>query len=429
MPTGERLGLTSLLRSVPAAVRRDYVSTLLVQWFVLGTGLFLFHLVARRGSVSGFAYYQIARGTVSSFQPALMLGLGLGLQRYLPRTEHTTRLLARHALYVEAALVTVVGLTGVGAGTWIAGRLGLDGGRDAIAAIMIMLGGNCLCTCGLAALRGNHQVVDSNLISGLGLGLIPLVAFVSADGIEEFLVIQGIGAAAVGVWGTLVVRRRPAFPTEDQEPNLKTLIAYGIRRMPGEVALPTLYTFPTFAVAVTMPGHPEAGYVGFVTSAVTLICSLFAMLTPVLLPRLSRLFHRAGEDAVVRQLLTVLPVVAGVLAAVPTLVIFLFAPLLVHGFLGDEFTGAIPMLRLGVFAAIPLAMFYAARPTMDTLLEPKFMSRLLLGCLALEIVVTAIGTVFLAPAYAAVLGLAAAATALGFDAVGLAAYAVRLPRP
>ncbi|MFI1993593.1 lipopolysaccharide biosynthesis protein [Actinoplanes sp. NPDC020271] len=428
MLAGDLPGLRTLLRAVPAAVRRDYVSTLAVQWFVLGTGLYLFHLVAQRGSVEGFAYYQIARGTVSTFQPALLLGLGLGLQRYLPRTEHTTRRLARHALYVETVLVTVVGLVGVSAGTQIAGGLGLTGGREAVIAIVVMLGGNCLCSAGLAALRGNHQILDSNLIYGLGLGLIPLVAFLSAETIEEFLIIQGAGATAVGLWGTLVVRRRPATTVEGQEPTLRTLLAYGIRRMPGEVALPTLYTFPTFAVAVAMPGQPDAGYVGFTTSAVTLICSFFAMLTPVLMPRLSRLFHRAGENAGVRQLLTALPVIAGMLAALPTAVILVFAPVLVHGFLGREFSSAVPILRLGVLAAIPLAMFYAARPTMDTLLEPKFMSRLLIACLALEIVVTAIGTVFLTPPHAAVLGLAAAATALGFDGVGLAAYAVRLPR-
>ncbi|GIF03987.1 lipopolysaccharide biosynthesis protein [Actinoplanes siamensis] len=429
MSAGERLGLRSLLRHVPAAVRRDYAATLLVQWFVLGTGLLLFHLVAQWGSVDGFAYYQIARGAVSTFQPALLLGLGLALQRYLPRTEHTTRRLARQVLCVEAAVVTAVGLIGVGAGTWMAGLLGLPGGRGAVAAVAVMLGGNCLCAVGLTALRGNHQVLDSNLVSGIALGLIPLIAFVSADAIEDFLIIQGAGAAAVGIWGALVVRRRPTTPAPDHEPNLRTLMAYGVRRMPGDVALPTLYTFPTFAVAVTMPGRPEAGYVGFTTSAVTLICSFFALLTPVLMPRLSRLFHRTGESPGVRQLLTALPVLAGALAVAPTAVIMVGAPALVRWFLGAEFAAAVPLLRLGVLAAIPLAMFYAARPTMDTLLEPKLVSRLLLACLALEMVVTAIGTVFLAPPRAAVLGLAASATALGIDAVGLAARAVRQPRP
>ncbi|MEV4279147.1 lipopolysaccharide biosynthesis protein [Actinoplanes xinjiangensis] len=428
MPARERLRLRTLLRSVPAAVRRDYVSTLAVQWFVLGVGLLLFHLVARRGSVHGFAYYQIARGMVSTLQPVLLLGLGVGLHRYLPRTEHTTRRLARHALSVEAVLVTVVGLAGVVAGDAIAALLGLPGGRSATTAALIMLAGNCLCTVSLAALRGNQQVVDANLVTGLGFGLIPLCAFAAADRIEDFLIMQGTGTAVVGVWAAWVVRRQPATAEKTPEPDVRTLISYGVRRMPGEFALPALYTFPTFAVAVLMPGSAEAGYVGFTTSAVTLICSVFAMLTPVLMPRLSRLFHRAGEDGAVRQLLTVLPLMAGALAAIPTGLILLFAPVMVRGFLGPEFAGAVPVLRLGVLAAIPLAMFYAARPTMDTLLDAKFMSRLLLACLALEFVATAIAVSFLAAPHAAVLGLVTAATALGLDAVGLAAYAVRQPR-
>ncbi|MEU4161955.1 oligosaccharide flippase family protein [Actinoplanes sp. NPDC026670] len=428
MPAREILRLRALLRSVPAAVRRDYVTTLIVQWFVLGVGLLLFHLVAQRGSVSGFAYYQIARGAVSTLQPVLLLGLGVGLHRYLPRTEHTTRRLARQALAVEAVLVTVVGLAGVAAGDGIARLLGLPGGRPAVVAALIMLAGNCLCTVSLAGLRGNQQVIDSNLVMGLGFGLIPLFAFFSADRIEDFLIIQGAGTAMVGVWATWVIRRQPATTEKTTEPNVKTLISYGVRRMPGEFALPALYTFPTFAVAVLMPGSAEAGYVGFTTSAVTLICSVFAMLTPVLMPRLSRMFHRAGEDGGVRQLLTVLPLLAALLAALPTGVIWLFAPALVHDFLGPEFGAAVPVLRLGVLAAIPLAMFYAARPTMDTLLDPKFMSRLLLACLVLEILVTAIGVRFLSADHAAMLALAAAGTALGLDAVGLAAYALRQPR-
>ncbi|WP_433796911.1 lipopolysaccharide biosynthesis protein [Actinoplanes sp. CA-252034] len=424
MPARERLRLGALLRSVPATVRRDYVTTLIVQWFVLGVGLLLFHLVARRGSVSGFAYYQIARGTVSSLQPILLLGLGVGLHRYLPHTEHTTRRLARHALTIEAGLVTAVGLAGVAAGDEIAALLGLPG-RPAVTAALVMLAGNCLCTVSLAALRGNQQVIDANLTMGLGFGLIPLFAFALADRIEDFLIIQGAGTALVGVWATWVVRRQPATAEKTDEPDVKTLIGYGVRRMPGEFALPALYTFPTFAVAVLMPGEAEAGYVGFTTSAVTLICSVFAMLTPVLMPRLSRLFHRAGADAGVRRLLTVLPLVAGALAALPAGLILLFARPMVHGFLGPEFDGAVPVLRLGVLAAVPLAMFYAARPTMDTLLDAKFMSRLLLACLVLEILATVIGESFLTVPQAAVLGLLVAGTALGLDAVGLAAFALR----
>jgi O-antigen/teichoic acid export membrane protein len=428
MPAGDGHFLRSLLRSVPAAVRRDYVASLAVQWFVLGTGLVLFHLVARRGSVGGFAYYQIARGTVSTSQPALMLGLGLGLQRYLPRTDRGTRRLARHALLAEGAVVIGVGAAGVAAAPWIADRLGLPGGRTAVAAILVMLGGVCLCTIAIAGLRGNHQVATANVAHGLGLGLMPLVAFVAAERIEDFLIIQGAGAAVVGVCGTLAVRPRPGPPTQNPEPDLKTLIWYGVRRMPGELALPALSTFPTFAVAVAVPGGPEAGYVGFTTSAVTLICASFGMLTPVLLPRLSRLFHVTGESPDVRRQLTALPLIAGALAAIPAAAIFGFAPALVHTFLGAEFSAAAGVLRLGVPAAIPLAVFYGARPALEALLEAKALSRLLLVCLALEVALTGLTSLFVAAPYAAMLGLTGATIALGADGVVRAAYAVRRPR-
>ncbi|MEV0895243.1 hypothetical protein [Actinoplanes sp. NPDC049802] len=428
MAAGERLGFRSLLRSVPAAVRRDYVVTLLVQWFVLAVGLLLFHLVARRGGVDGFTFYQIARSTVSTLQPVLLLGLGVGLLRYLPRTEHTTRRLTRKALSLEATVVVGVGLAGVAAGDRIAGLLGVAGGRSAVTAVMIMLGGNCLCTVALAALRGTHQTGGAILGMWAGFGLTPLLAFAAVARIEDFLILQGVGAALVGLCGTLAVRRLPATAEKTPEPDVKTLVTYGVRRMPGEVALPALYTVPTFAVAVMMPGSPQAGYLGFTTSAVTLICSVFAMLTPVLMPRLGRLFHRGGENSGVHRLLTLLPVFAALLALIPTGVILLFAPAMVRGFLGPEFAATVPLLRLGVLAAVPLAMFYAARPTMDTLLDAKVVSRLLLACLALEIVVTGAAKAVLAPPDAAVLGFVVASAALGLDAVGLTAYALRRQR-
>jgi O-antigen/teichoic acid export membrane protein len=424
MPGGDRLGLRSLLRTVPGAVRRDYAATLAVQFLVLGVGLLLFHLVARRGGVDGFAFYQIARGLVTTLQPALLLGLGIALYRYLPHAGRRARRLTRQAWHLEAALVAVVTLAGIAAGEQVAALLGMPGGRSAVTAALIMLGGNCLCTISLAALRGNGQAAASNLTLGIGFGVTPPAAFAAADRIEDFLIIQGLATAIVGAGAMLAVRSGPG-PAATPEPDIKTLISYGVHRMPGELALPGFYTLPTLAVAVTMPGSPQAGYVGFTTSAVTLICSVFAMLTPVLMPRISRLARQPAEHRGVRRLLTVLPLLAAAAAAVPTAVVAGFAPLMVRKFLGGEFGDAIPVLRLGVLAAVPLAMFYAARPALDTLVDATVVSRLLVSSLLLQCVTTALGTAVLPPPHAAMLGLITGAIALGCQAAGRAAHALR----
>ncbi|MEV6300069.1 oligosaccharide flippase family protein [Actinoplanes sp. NPDC051861] len=431
MSGGDRRTFGSLLRNVPAAVRRDYAGTLLAQWFVLGSGLYLFHLVARRGSVDGFAYYQIARGVVSSFQPLVTVGLGQALQRYLPRTHEGTESLARRTFLAQAGVTAVFVLAGVALSPWLARLLGLSG-YGAVGAVLVMLTGNCLCTLAAAALRGTHQVARSNTISAVGLGLIPIIAFPLADRIDDFLIMQGAGTAMVAVWGAATVRRqRPAKPAPHQtsEPTLRTLFSYGVRRLPGDMALPALFTYPTFAVAAARPGGPDAGYAGFATSAVTLICSFFGMLTPVLLPRLSRLFHRPGEDGATLRMLTVLPFFAAALATAAAALFALAAPVLVRGFLGPEFTEATGVLRVGVLAAIPLAVFYAARPTLDALLDTPVVSRVLLGCLAAQVLFTHLLSLVVATAYAAVLALGAAAVILGVCSERLVARALRPSQP
>ncbi|WP_430789340.1 lipopolysaccharide biosynthesis protein [Actinoplanes sp. G11-F43] len=401
------------------SLARDYVATTLVQWFVLGSGLYLFHLVAAVGSVGGFAYYQIARGVVSTFQPLVTAGMAQGLHRYLPRTHTHPERLARGVFGVQAAVAAGFVLIGLALSPWADRFLGLPGGASSVRATLVLLTGTCLCTIAVAALRGTHQVVHANVVAAAGLGLVPLAAIQMTGGIERFLILQGAGASVVAVAGMLTVRHRPAPHPGKPDPTLKTLIVYGLQRLPGDMALPALFTYPTLVVAAALPGGAEAGYVGFVTSAITMICSLFGTLSPVLLPRLSRMFHRHGHDGHTRRILTSLPMLAAVLAAVAAVAIALLGPYLIEGFLGPEFGAALGVLHVGIFASVPLAMFYAARPTLDALPEPPRLNRMLLGCLALQVALTHLLMLVTTAPYAALIAMSAAALLLGIWSVAL----------
>jgi O-antigen/teichoic acid export membrane protein len=407
----------SLALSIPVSVRRDYASTIAVQGLTIGTGLLLFHLVAQRASVQGFAYYQVARGVVATLQPVAMIGLVLGLQRYLPRAGAGTSLLARRAFLVQLAAVGVIGMAGVILAKDLGRLLGIGGGVPAVQAIMVALAGTCLWSVAIAALRGCGQVTQANVASILGLGAVPMLAFLLVHRMDGFLAVQGAGMSAVAVWAVALAGRHgnTGQPETDRRPSpdLRTVVGYGIRRTAGDVALPALFAFPTFFVAGATHGGSEAGYVGFAASAVTLICSVFGMLTPVLLPRLSS--HLAGP-VVASSLWTglrALPLAAMGLATLATATLLVAAPVVVRGFLGAEFSAAVQVLRLGLLAAVPLAAFYAARPTLDALQDAPVTAKLLLGCFAVEVMVTYPAGHVLSPTSAAVLGFGIAAGALG----------------
>ncbi|MEV6841969.1 hypothetical protein [Actinoplanes sp. NPDC051411] len=404
--------LRSLLHSVPAAIRHDYLASVAVQWSSLALQLVLFHLVAARGRVDGFAFYQIARGAVSTVQPLATAGLSTGLQRYLPRCGARAATLARRAFAIQVAIIAMVAIAGYALAQPLSDLLGLDG-RPAVGAITVMLAGNCLCATSVAALRGTGQVAFANATSLAGLAVVPVVAFFLASGIESFLVLQGFGMLGAAGCAIAVTRPSPDAPPGDGEASLRRLVRYGLGRTPGDLALPALFAFPTFAVANALPGAGDAGYVGFMTSAVTLVCSVFAMLSPVLLPRLSSIFHNPGGGTSMHRGLLVLPFAAGAVAALIGATVVLLAPVLVRWFLGDEFTSAGPVLRLGMFAAVPVAMFYAIRPTLDALQDMPMTTWLLVGSLAVEVPLTYALRLVMHPPFAAVLAFVLAAATLG----------------
>jgi O-antigen/teichoic acid export membrane protein len=407
------------LTRVPAAVRWDYLATALSHCLTLASGLLLFYVVARRAGVAGFAYYQIARGVVATVQPLALLGLVPALHRYLPRAGRRVRVLARQAFLLEIVALNVFGLTALLLAEDVGRLLGIGGAREA-RAVVVLTAGVCLCTVAVAALRGCGEVRRSILLSLVGLGVLPVAAFAVTDRMDVFLTVQGAALAAVACWGIAGVgssgaERRPPGPAP--APSLLTLLRYGVRRTPGDIALPAMFAFPTFFVAGVSRSAADVAYVGFTTSAITLICSIFGILTPVLLPRLSRHTHDAeagdrGFNPDLAHGLRVLPLAAAGVAAVACVLLAAIASPVVRWFLGIDFDGAEVILRFGVPVSIPLAAYYAARPAIDALRETPVTARLLIGSLVVEVLVT-YGAALALPAWpSALLGFGAAAAVL-----------------
>jgi O-antigen/teichoic acid export membrane protein len=411
-PVGTQRG-----RSTRGRLGRDYLATYAVEVLTLASGVVLFHLVAVRSGPDGFTYYQVARGVISTLQPVVLVGLVIALQRYLPRAGARAGRLGGQAFLVEVGLVCAVGALGWITATHVGALLAIPGGAGPVRTIFVALAGVCLLTLAVAALWGTGHVAAANVSTLVGLGAVPLVAFTVIGRVDLFLAVQGVALGIVAALAMALVLRtsRQGLPVAAPRdtPRLSAVVSYGVRRVPGDVALPAMYAFPTFFVSSAVQGKAEAGYMGFTTSTVVLVCSVFATLTPVLLPRLSSQLSEARVSRTTWRRLRALPLVAVALAAAAVAVLFLLAPVVVEVYLGPEFAGAVPVLRLGVLPAIALAAFYAARPVLDALQDNPITVKLLVGCLTLQVVATYVAATFLPATGAAILGMGLGASILG----------------
>ena len=121
---------------------------------------------------------------------------------------------------------------------------------------------------------------------------------------------------------------------------LLTVAGATLVRLAVDPLLGARQPFPTFYVAGVSHSAADAGYIGFTTSAITLICSVFGMLSPVLLPRLSGHAHAAeatgrGFGAELARGLRLLPFAAAGVAALISLVLVVTAAPVLHWFLGE----------------------------------------------------------------------------------------------
>ena len=66
-----------------ASLKKDYIVTIIVQFAVLASVFLVYKLAAEFLGTDGFSGYALSRRTISLIQPAILMGLGVGIPRYI----------------------------------------------------------------------------------------------------------------------------------------------------------------------------------------------------------------------------------------------------------------------------------------------------------------------------------------------------------
>jgi O-antigen/teichoic acid export membrane protein len=231
----------------------------------------------------------------------------------------------------------------------------------------IALAGIALHSMVYAIYRGRSEMGIANAMQLVNLGLMPLLAFaLSRHDAAAVLEATGIGwlAVSAALLVHILYRERSGLSHLAQTGrHLRTLLRFGLPRIPGEFALVGLYAIPAL-IAVRAHGVAVAGQFSAAMSVLTMASGVFAPVGLVVLPIASQQ-AATGDMASLRRMVRrilgggILLSIAGVMLGE------LLIPPLVEWYFGPGFVPAIPVFRICLLGTVPYAIYILMRTVLD----------------------------------------------------------------
>jgi len=367
----ETHGSAAVSRAFPRAgfqQIKEYAGTFAAEFSVLACQILVYKLAAKFLGTLGFSEYAVARRTISLLQPVMMLGMAVGLPRYMAMAEgagddpRARQFFGAAAQCVGFAVAVAIVLLTIWR-DWFAYLF--FGHREygyLVSPLALILAGLSAHALGYSYLRGRMAIAKANMLNLVNLGIVPVLVFIFFH--ESAVdVLWALGAGWTGVALAALCFAPVASAVCDVRVESKELLTYGLQRVPGDFALMGLLAFPAL-VAAHSGGIEHAGYVAFGLSITNMVAAIFAPVGIILLPKISRNLGLRNFDEIRKEVKLIGWSTAGISLAVVAVAELLAEPV-IRLYLGANFLSAMDPVRIVLLAAIPLALFYALRSAID----------------------------------------------------------------
>lgn len=366
----ERLATLSRSRLV-----RDHLMTLATEFGVLCASLLLLKLAALFTGPVGFGEYLLARRLIGFIQLPTLCGIGLALTRAVAIVHARGAAASEWAYFDSALLVTGCTSLVVGLGLLVlspevaAAGMGHRELAGLARSIVPGVAGLVLHAVAYGLLRGRRTMVQANLLQGINMGVIPMLAFLLPN-VTVSRIVLATGAAQLAVALGVIVALRSTGPARRGWRAMWTgpareLLGYGAPRVPGELMLGALGALPVMAAA-HFGGAVAAGQIGLGQSVVTMLGAMVAPLGQVMLPSVSARVASGRVEGLARALWWLTAVCAG-LTLIAVLVLELLASWLIPAVFGPDFVGAVGPVRLMALGAVPYIAYIVLRNVLDAI--------------------------------------------------------------
>lgn len=351
-------------------MKKDLLLTFFTEFIVLISGLLVYKFAANLVGKDAFSQYALCRRTISLILPALIMGLTVGIPRYIAYASSNSRYQHRDNYFLAGIFVlftsvlfftVILNIFKTSFALLLFANAEYD---NFIFPVSLMLIGLTLHAACYSYYRGRLFMARANILQLLNSGVIPVIVFIFQSDIISILSFTGLcwivtSAAAL----LLIFRNLEWHDTKSLISCAKELFTYGIQRVPGDFGMAALISLPAIITA-HISGIKEAGYVAFGTTILNMTGAIFAPLGLVFLPKASQLIAAKNMSKLknyIRKLalLTFLLTLAGLVS------FEIFADFIINIYLGETFSELVLIARIIMLGCLAYTFYVSMRSILD----------------------------------------------------------------
>jgi len=349
---------------------KDISLTFIASAITLVGFIFIYRLIGRNFGPEGVGEYSLIRRVIGFLQPLVLLGLCLGLPRYIAMSKDENQRIS----YMKVGSLIIVIFTiffllviNLLRNHFAKAFFGNVNYANLVLPFSFLLAGSVLHFLVYAYFRGRLFAKTFNFLQVINLFLVPIIIliFFKNIGISKIISLIGITTFIIAFIFSLSFVRDFFTPVKKLQlkNSLKELFCYSLPRVPGDFAYAGLFSLgPIFAAHFT--SIQEVGYLSVSQSLVLGTCGIIAPLDVILLPKISLLIAQ-GEQEKIKKNLDLFIAAIFQCSIFICVQLIIFTDTIIKYWLGSEFFGAVPVMRVVIFSII----FYAFYVAMSSILD------------------------------------------------------------
>ena len=404
---------------------KDISLTFITEAAVLIAFFFIYRLIAKNFGPEGVGEYSLVKKVIGFLQPLLLLGLWVGLPRYIAMAKDEEQ----RSSYIKAggfivATATFVFLIFVNLFKDYFAKIffGTTNYSNLVLPFSLFLAGLTLHTLIYSYFRGQLLTKAFNILEVVNLALAPIGILIFFKGIstEKLISLFGISTFVIAFVFALYFIKEFFAPIKKWQftNSLKELLYYSFPRFIASFVYAGLLSLgPIFAAHFA--SIQEVGYLSVSQSLLSAIGVAVAPLGLILLPKVSNMITQKREEEIKENLNYLI----GATIQFSIFIFFqlmIFTDVIIKYWLGAEFIDAIPIMRI-IFGSI---IFYLFCGAVGSILEASKVKpiNLINSCISLGVFLIISGILlFLIKLFPPIISLSVAFTS-GLICLGILTY-------